>query len=171
MTRRNAAVLAFCALLVATAPAALATHGQQPEKFPAFYEGQVFEVMMGPSGNSENPNQVSSPCWGLGPDFTEANRSAEVPLFYTLFVPGADQMSCPDGTRMHDMVLTAVPGDPDYNAAVQVMACRRPPDFKATETAKNPYKSEGEVKLGIAAGDLICGLGPVLQAPVTGGPK
>ena len=89
-------MIVLLAVVVACVPAAaLATHGKQPEKFPAYYDGQVRQVMMGPGGNSQNPNQAPSPCWGLGPDFSQTNRSAEVPLFYTLFVPGADQMMCP----------------------------------------------------------------------------
>lgn len=171
MRHRKVSAIAVCALIVAAVPgAALATHGKQPEKFPAWYDGGVRTVMMGPSGNSQNPNQASSPCWGLGPNFSETNRSADVPLFYTLFVPGATQMSCPDAptghTSWHDMVLTAVPGDPGYNGAVQLMPCGRGPNF---DVADMPYTSAAEVEAGIAAKELTCRLGRVLSAPVVGG--
>ena len=159
-------MIVLLAVVVACVPAAaLATHGKQPEKFPAYYDGQVRQVMMGPAGNSQNPNQAPSPCWGLGPDFSQTNRSAEVPLFYTLFVPGADQMMCPDGTRRHDMVLTAVPGDPGYNGAVQLVRCLAGPNF---DIADMPYTSADEVQAGIAAGGLTCSFGRVLAAPVVG---
>ena len=173
---RSASMIGFCALLVAVVPAtALATHGKQPEKFPAYHEGQVRQVMMGPSGNSHNPNQAPSPCWGLGPDFSQTKRSADVPLFYTLFVPGATQMGpCPPPTPpgfnnlLHDMVLTAVPGDPGYNAAVQVVRCLPGPNFDGTDV---PYTSAAEVEAAWAAGELSCAFGRVLAAPVVGGPS
>ncbi len=168
---RHLSLVSFCATLLAVAPAAaLATHGSGPEVFPAYYDGQVRQVMMGPSGNSNNPNQAPSPCWGLGPDFSETKRAADVPLFYTLFVPGATQMSCPDApaghSSWHDMVLTAVPGDPGYNGAVQLMPCSPGTNF---DIADMPYASAAEVEAGIAAGELNCRLGRVLSAPVVGG--
>ena len=38
-----------------------------PEIFPAWYEGTEREIIMGPAGNSENPNQLTIGCFGLGP--------------------------------------------------------------------------------------------------------
>ena len=166
---RGASAIALCAVLAAAVPAsALATHGKQPEKFPAYYDGEIRQVMMGPSGNSRNPNQAPSPCWGLGPDFSQTNRSADVPLFYTLFVPGASQMMCPEGitpSRTHDMVLTAVPGDPGYNGAVQLVRCVPGPNF---DIADMPYTSAADVEAGIAAGELSCTPIRILAAPVVG---
>ncbi|HWI05952.1 MAG TPA: hypothetical protein VNT54_00375 [Solirubrobacteraceae bacterium] len=164
---RRASAIVACALVAAGVPAAaLATHGNQPEKFPAYYEDQVRQVMMGPSGNSQNPNQAPSPCWGLGPNFSQTNRSADVPIFYTLFVPGATQMMCPNGSLTHDMVLTAVPGDPGYNGAVQLVRCGKGPNFATADTM--PYTSAQEVEAGIAAGALNCTPVRVLAAPVVG---
>lgn len=168
MKHRNASAIVVLALLAAAVPgAALATHGDGPEKFPAYYKGEVRTVMMGPGGNSENPNQAPSPCWGLGPDYSKSKRSAEVPLFYTLFVPGATQMSCPDGSRVHDMVLTAVPGDPGYNGAVQLVRCLPGRNF---DIAKMPYSSAAAVEGGIAAHELNCTPIRILAAPVVDGP-
>jgi hypothetical protein len=142
---------------------ALAMHGE-PEKFPAYYDGTVITVMMGPSGNSSNPNQAPSPCFGLGPDFSQTSRSAEVPAFYGLFLPGATQMSCPDGTRRHDMVVTAVPGDPDYNAAIELVNCFAGPSFNIADM---PYTSAAAVQAGIAASELTCvATGRILLSPV-----
>ena len=133
--------------------AAMATHdGTTPEKWPAYYEGQVVTVMMGPGGNSANPHQIPHPCFGLGPDFSETARAADVPLLYIVMVPGASQMSCPDGSGMHDMVLTTAPGDLDYNAVVQLAVCRPGANFDAAM----PYTSEAAVEAGIAAGELRC---------------
>jgi hypothetical protein len=164
---RRGAVAAVSALALVAAPAvALATHGKGPEVFPAYYEGTTRFVMMGPSGNSENPNQAPSACFGLGPDFSQTSRSASVPIFYTLFVPGATQMACPNGTSRHDMVLTAVPGDPGYNAAVQAVRCFPGPSFSVAEM---PYTSAAEVEAGIAAGKLACSPTRVLLSPVVAG--
>ncbi len=166
--RRRASALGLAAMLIALVPAvALATHGKQPEVFPAYYEGEIRHVMMGPGGNSNNPNQAPSPCWGLGPDFSKTKRAADVPLFYTLFVPGASQMMCPDGTRVHDMVLTAVPGDAGYNGAVRLVRCVRGPNF---DIADMPYTSAQQVEAAIAAGELNCtNTGRILAAPVVRG--
>lgn len=167
MPARHASAISLCAILVALVPAAaLATHGDGPEVFPAFYDGEVHQVMMGPSGNSSNPNQAPSPCWGLGPDFSSTKRAADVPLFYTLFVPGASQMMCPDGTLVHDMVLTAVPGEDGYNAAVRLVRCVPGPNF---DLADMPYTSAQEVEAGIAAGELSCTRRGILAAPVVRG--
>ena len=170
MRPRNASLMTVCALLLAAIPgAALATHGKGPEKFPAWYEGDTRVVMMGPSGNSRNPNQAPSPCWGLGPNFSKTKRSARVPVFYTLFVPGATQMSCPGAPpgdpSWHDMVLTAVPGDRGYNAAVRLWRCTAGPNFNI---ANMPYTSAAEVRAGIAAGELTCTRRGILLAPVVG---
>lgn len=165
---RRASVLGLAAMLIALLPAvALATHSKQPEVFPAYYDGEIRQVMMGPGGNSNNPNQAPSPCWGLGPDFSQSERAADVPLFYTLFVPGASQMMCPDGTRVHDMVLTAVPGDASYNGAVQLVRCVSGPNF---DIADMPYTSAQQVEAAIAAGELNCtNTGRILAAPVVRG--
>lgn len=168
-TRRHlhASLITFGTMLFALAPAAaVATHGGGPEVFPAYYDGQVRQVMMGPSGNSNNPNQAPSPCWGLGPDFSQTKRAADVPLFYTLFVPGADQMMCPNGTLMHDMVLTAMPGDTGYNAAVRLVRCVPGPNFAIADM---PYTSGQQVQAGIAAGELSCTWRGILAAPVVRG--
>ncbi len=142
-------------LAVALLPAAAsATHdGTQPEKWPAYYDGRVVTVMMGPGGNSANPHQIPHACFGLGPDFSGTSRAADVPLLYIVMVPGATQMSCPDGSGMHDMVLTAVPGDPGYNPVVQLVVCNPGPDFTASAM---PYTSASAVEAAINAGQLRC---------------
>jgi hypothetical protein len=129
---------------------------------------------MGPAGNSQKPNQPPFACFGLGPDFSQTNRAADVPRFYTLFIPGATQMGpCPPPTPagfnnlLHDMVLSAVPGDPGYNPAVQVVRCLDGPN---PGTPAMPYTSAAAVEAAWAAGDLSCAFGRVLAAPVVGGP-
>ncbi len=161
-----AAVLVI-SLAVIASPKVLATHGDV-EVWPAYYEDEVVSVMMGPSGNSANLNQVIFECWGVGPDVSKGKSPKELPEFYALFVPGATQMYCPDGTTfMHDMVATAVPGDPGYNPKVQVIGCGPGVAF---DVSKMPYKSASAVEAGITAGELACGPFGVLLSPVVLGP-
>lgn len=163
LARLAGSIAAAAALSVPAA--ALATHGNSPEVFSAYYEGGTRLVMMGPSGNSQNPNQAPHPCFGPGPDFSGTSRAADVPLFYVLLVPGATQMACPDGRFQHDMVLSAAPGDPGYNAAVQVVACFPGSSFAPEEI---PYTSAAAVEAARAAGKLTCRLGRVQLSPVVG---
>lgn len=167
MTRRFAsatAALTAALLTLALAPA-YGMHGAGPEVFPAYHDGGVRHVLMGPSGNSSNRNQFPAGCFGVGPDFTGTARAAQLPLFYALFIPGATQMSCPDGSLTHDMVLSAVPGDAGYNAAVQTVFCGPGPSFSVEDV---PFTSAAEVEAAIASGKLACGGGPVLLSPVVG---
>jgi hypothetical protein len=144
------------------ATAAFATHGE-PEKFPAYYNAEVVLTLMGPSGNSQNPNQEPSPCLGLGPDFRDNDHPADAPFFFTLSAPGATQMYCPDGSRKHDMIVTAVPGDVAYSPIVQMVSCRPGPAFVATDM---PYTSEAKIRAGVANGKLTCTLGLHRLSPI-----
>jgi hypothetical protein len=144
------------------AGAALATHGE-PEVFPAYHNDGVVLTLMGPSGNSANPNQEPSVCFGLGPDFRDNTEPAEAPFFFTLAAPGATQMYCADGSRKHDMIVTAVPGDPGYSPIVQMVSCRPGPAFTVSEM---PYTSEAEIRAGIAARKLTCTLGLRRLSPI-----
>ena len=172
------AVPAAFALVSLLGPASsYAFHGG-PEIFPAYYEDTVVSLMMGPSGNSSNPNQIITrvngiPCFGIGPDMGTTSRRSNVPIMYTLFVPGATQMSCPDGTTLlHDMVLTAVPGDPGYQPAVRIVRCLPGPTWSNTAVGPAfPYTSAAEVQAAIASGKLTCAApSPVRMSPVVGRP-
>lgn len=162
------AALVFAALGVA-APTAVHAHHGEPEIFPAYYDDTVVSFLMGPSGNSQNPHQVPRTCFGLGPDMTDTSRRSDVPVMYTLFVDGATQMSCPGVQEsMHDMVLTAVPGDPGYQPAVRVRRCDEGPNFSSADF---PFTSAAEVEAGIAAGQLVCRApSPIRLASVVGRP-
>lgn len=163
---------AFCAALAVVAPtSAYGLHGE-PEIFPAYYDDTVVSFMMGPSGNSANPNQVfggGPNCFGLGPDMSATSRNADVPVMYTIFVPVATQMSCPDGSLNHDMVLTAIPGDRGYQPAVRISRCTAGPNFTLADF---PFTSAAEVQAGMEAGHLTCSApgAPVRLAPVVGRP-
>ena len=130
------------------------------EVWPAYYEGQALRIMMGPGGNSANPNQPPSRCFHYGPNFAGTKRAADVPIMYAVMAPGATQMSCPDGALMHDMILTAAPGDRGYNAVLQPLICMPGPNFTQH---KMPYTSAAAVESGIAAGELSCTLYQPIQ--------
>jgi hypothetical protein len=154
----KAVTLAIAAALVLFPVATLAAHDSGPEKFPAWYGGETRTVLMGPAGNSSNPNQLAIGCFRLGPVLSDRAANETAPIFYALFVPGASQMYCLDEngepTLFHDMVLTRVPGDSGYSPVVRVHACA------ATEPYANeviPYRSEADVLAGIDAGQLQCG--------------
>jgi hypothetical protein len=167
MTKRLSVLFATIGalLVLSTSPAAVGMESNSPAIFPAFYEGGVRQVLMSPASNSQDPNQAHAACYPIGPDFSDTSRSADVPVLYALFVPGATQMSCADGTRVHDMVLTAVPGDEGYNAAVLLTRCLAGPNFSLADM---PYDSAGKVEAGIAAGELVCTPIRVALSPVVG---
>lgn len=173
-TRGLAWAVAVVAIVAVSAPSpSYGLHGE-PEIFPAYYNDTVVSLMMGPSGNSANPNQVFGGinCFGLGPNMGETSRRSDVPIMYTLFVPGATQMSCPDGTLRHDMVLTSVPGEPGYQPAVRIVRCT--PGRNWGDPAVGPafpFTSAAEVQAAIASGKLSCSPpSPIRMAPVVGRP-
>jgi hypothetical protein len=86
-------------------------------------------------------------------------------VYYNLYVPGAHQMSCPNGTVMHDMVFTAAPGGAGHRALHQMMRCFPTLSF---DTADMPIDSAAEVEAAIAAGKLSCSPGSVGVAPILG---
>ena len=166
----------FASLAILAPSTSHGFHGG-PEIFPAYYDDTVVSLMMGPSGNSSNPNQVlafsgGEKCFGLGPDMAKTSRRADVPIMYTLFVPGATQMSCPDGTLRHDMVLTAVPGDRGYQPAVRIVRCGIGPNWANPAVGPAfPYTSAAEVEAARSSGKLSCAApSPVRMAPVVGRP-
>lgn len=165
MNRFAALASVTAALLTVGVAGALAMEGDTPSVFPAYYDGGIRQVLMSPSSNSENPNQARAGCYHVGPNFSTTSRAADVPVMYALFVPGATQMSCHDGTRVHDMVLTAVPGDEGYNGAVLLTRCVAGPNFSIEDM---PYDSAAAVEAGIAGGELVCAPVFVALSPVVG---
>jgi hypothetical protein len=133
---------------------------------PAYYQGQEVGLLV-PSGNSENPNQVigGGGCFSLGPDMSKTGR-AKAATLYALFVPGATQYGCPDGSRTHDHVIGVAPGDPGYSAAWHVIVATPGPNFDVSDM---PYTSVDEVLTGVTAGELVLSdTGFEFRAPVVG---
>jgi hypothetical protein len=112
---------------------------QGPALWPAYHDGVEVTILMGPADNSARPGA------GTGPDVSGAQQP--LPIMYALFIPTATQMID------HDMVLTAIPGDPSYNAKISVVAC-----VPSTNFASGPqvYTSEAAVLDGISSDELEC---------------
>ncbi|HMM40946.1 MAG TPA: hypothetical protein PKA95_03510 [Thermomicrobiales bacterium] len=171
MTRRSrtrVAVLISTLVLLLLPASVVATHdGTAPEKWPAWYNGVEILTLMGPSGNSQNPNQLPSRCFGPGPDFRKNKDIDGLPVMYAIHSDSATQIACPDGSLMHDMILSVAPGDPGYQPLVGWVHCFEGPNF---DPADMPYTSAAAVQAGAAGGELTCGapVGPVYISPVVG---
>lgn len=159
MSRRIAAALALvtAVLILGAIPAAA---GQGAEA--AYFDGTIVHFQL-PSSESANRNDLVIGCYQAGPDLSRASRPAPARL-YALFVPGATQHTCPDGTQEHDHVLSAVPGTPGYSGAWALIIVSPGPNF---DTADMPYTSVAAIQAGVAAGKLVLAdSGLQLLAPV-----
>lgn len=141
------------------------------EVWPAYYEDGDVSVLMYPVGHKKSNPKFPSGCWSASPDVDQAQAPGAD--FYALFIGAATQMYCPDGSATHDMVATAAPGDTDYSAKINLIACWEGPNYVEGTT----YKSEAAVLAGIANEELAgsTGTGPCVSAgarisPVVLGP-
>jgi hypothetical protein len=126
---------------------------QGPALWPAYYNGTEVTIMMGPGDNSARPGA------GTGPDVSKAHQPLSI--MYALFIPDFTQMVD------HDMVLTALPGDPGYNAKISVVACVPSTDYSS---GPRVYTSEAEVLEGVSFDELECFNTPYVRfAQVVGG--
>lgn len=150
--------------LVAVLVALPVTAGTSTQYDAAYYEGDEV-VMVIPSHTSANPNQFESACFDLGP---QANWPRPTATMYTMFLPGATQAACADGSLRHNHVISTAPGDSDYTGAWRIIRVTRGPNF---DIAKMPYTSEGEVLAGAAAGELVLtDTGASVRSLVVGAP-
>jgi hypothetical protein len=79
-----------------------------------YFNGLVYRWQF-PSGGSNDQRELVLPdCFRVGPDFTLHTDGGPVAVLYAIFLPGANQHSCPDGSDIHDHVLSAVPGTAGY---------------------------------------------------------
>lgn len=142
-------VMALLALSIAPASA-------EPLTEPAFYNGELVHFLL-PSASSPNPNeQVVADCFRVGPKVP-----LDVPVrakAYILMIPGANQeRTCSTdgrdaGALTHNHVLSAAPGDPDYNGKFQLVVIQPgPTGARSADT----YNSEAAVLAGLLAGELM----------------
>jgi len=140
-------MLVLCAVLALAAAVTSATAGG-PSVDPAYYQGHEVSLLI-PSSASANENQFVSGCFNLGP---QQNWPDPASTLYTLFVPGATGHSCPNGSFLHDHVVSSAPGDPGYTGAWRVVRVTPGPNFAVS---KMPYTSEAAVLAGAAARELV----------------
>jgi hypothetical protein len=80
-----------------------------------YYSGSLYRWQF-PSGTSDNQNELVLPdCFRVGPDFTRHNGPTPSGRLYAIFLPGATLHSCPDGSDLHDHLLSAVSGTAGYS--------------------------------------------------------
>src|SRR5262245_13981188 len=145
--------------------AALAPPGTL-EYEPSYHEGATV-VLQIPAATSANPNQAHFACFALGPDLSRASRAASGPVLYVILAPGATQVACPDGTRRHDHVLSAVPGSPGYTGAWTIVLAVPGPNF---DVSRMPYTNVAAVDAAVTGGELeLVQTGIVFVAPVVRG--
>jgi hypothetical protein len=169
MSRVRVVPLAALALIIGFAfgtssavPTATASGSELFEA--AYYQGDEVTLLF-PSHLSENPNLFTSGCLSIGPIAHWPDPTAKL---YNMFVPGATHGgSCADGSLRHNHVTSTAPGDPYYTGAWHVIRVTAGPNF---DIAKMPYKSENEVLLGAAAGELrLADTGASVRASVVFG--
>lgn len=96
----------------------------------AYADGQVFRWQF-PSGTSSNQNELIIVCFRAGPDITE-HANAPRGRLYAVFLPGVTQHACPDGSVLHDHILSAVPGDASYGTQWELWDVVPGPNFSPT---------------------------------------
>lgn len=93
----------------------------------AYADGKVVRWQF-PSGSSNDQNELVIVCFRAGPDMT---THASVPRgrLYAVFLPGVTQHACPDGSVLHDHILSAVPSDPSYSTQWELWDVVPGPNF------------------------------------------
>lgn len=130
----------------------------------AFYQGKVYQ-WMSPAGSSSDPNQLVRACFDLGPDLND-HPSGPAGRLYALVLPGASQHACPDGSRRHDHVLSAIPGTPGYVPRWHLINVVPGPNFSSNIM---PITSEQALLAAAAAGQVdIIQTGVIVLGPVLG---
>ncbi len=138
-------------------------------KWPAYYKDAVYSIMMGPGDNSKSDKQIRALCWGLGPDISHAAAPKGLLPFYAIFYDAPDhenQMGCEVEGFWHDMVLSAIPGDPGYSPKVQVFGCVPGTGFSPPYMDADVVKAEADK----VDGQIVCAAGNILFAQVVEGP-
>lgn len=160
-------VLVLAAL---SATNAVATH-EDVEVWPAYYDllddaensttdWEEVNVLMYPIGHNkthpqDDPDDPS--CFGFSPNITKAKSTQRhANSFYILAVPGATQMHCPDGTGMHDMMVTKMPGDRGYSPMIQFIVCTSTVAPNVWNYDFMPYTSVDDIENGPGKDQIGC---------------
>lgn len=115
-----------------------------------YFNGQSYQFVF-PSGTSNNQNELLADCFRLGPDLTTHPAGPSARL-YAIFLPGASLHSCPDGSVVHDHLLSTVPGFPGYTGHWDLLEAWPGPNFIPGIV---PITSEADLLAAASAGQVI----------------
>ena len=166
MKRRFFGMFAVLVLLTLSIGTVLADTDLGAASEFAYYNGQLYELRA-PSADSNNSNQFTFGCFHLGPNFTDI-PTGPTGTIYAIIAPGASLDSCPDGSLVHDHIISAVPGTPGYTAKWNLEVFVPGPAF---DPAIMPVTSEQALMDALGAGQFVTSPLPftvVFMAPVIG---
>ncbi len=131
----------------------------------AYYNGHLYALHI-PSESSNNSSQFTFSCFPLGPNLND-NPTGPTATIYAVIAEGASLDSCPDGSEMHDHILSAVPGTPGYSPVWELKVFIEGPNF---DPSIMPVTSEQALMDALAAGQLVnIDFPPIIfMAPVVG---
>ena len=115
-----------------------------------YFDGTIYKFQF-PSQNSNNQNELIVDCFHLGSDI---NGHADGPraILYAVFLPGSHMHSCPDGSVLHDHLLSAVPGSPGYATQWELMEVWPGNNFDPSIV---PIKSTAALQSAVDLGQVI----------------
>lgn len=116
-----------------------------------WYDGVEYYLLF-PSANSSDENQFTFGCFNLGPDQTGKHHH-QVGTLYASFLPGVSQDSCPDGTVLHDHIVSAIPGDADYAPYWRPVFVLPTSSFDPSITPR--LESEAAILAAVDAGQVV----------------
>jgi hypothetical protein len=119
---------------------------------PVYYNGTVYRFQLPSSASNDQNELIVLGCFRAGPDFTDHAHNATSATLYALFLPGADQHACPDGTQAHDHIVSAVPGAPGYATLWNLKAVVPGPAF---DQSIMPITSERALLNAEALGQVV----------------
>jgi hypothetical protein len=114
-----------------------------------YFDGAVYRWQF-PSGGSDDQNELVLDCFRAGPDMN-AHANAPRGRLYALFLPGANQHSCPDGSEVHDHILSGVPGT-TFATEWELLDAQPGPNF---DPAIMPLTSEAALLWAAKLGQVI----------------
>lgn len=131
----------------------------------AYYNGQLYALHI-PAESSNSSSQFTFSCFSLGPNLND-NPTGPTATIYAIVAEGASLDYCPDGSELHDHIISAIPGTPGYSPVWELKVVVEGPNF---DPAIMPVTSEQALMDALAAGQLVNIDFPyiVFMAPVVG---
>jgi hypothetical protein len=105
-----------------------------------------------PSSYGNNQNELVLPdCFRVGPDLTDHPATGHVGRLYAAFLPGATLHSCPDGSDLHDHILSGGPGSENTTLWDLIEAW----PTATFDPSIMPITSEAALLAAVAAGQVV----------------